>query len=281
MSLPCGICGSCLSDTLKMLQSYGSLCELILLHTFLALFLLIMVQSEKCQHRSLTCVCSKCMGINVNRSCVWDSVTASREQPSITSHSWHSAVFVLEHFGLTISMCEVISTWRKLQLNYLPSKTVRKMNSRRVRDSDSPTFSLSVSFSTYPTIAKDHTGWSHKSKAVLPQLASTEAAHFQQDREHCVPATWALPASSGGMCSPGWILTLSCYPCQLPSAFLSTDFWLPGMCRDTALHSLINHRVTEPLLFHTKLSTLLGLRNLCGPAVVFQKNFEGREKVTK
>lgn len=56
------------------------------------------------------------------------------------------------------------------------------MNSRRVRDSDSPTFSWPVSFSTYPTIAKDHTGWSHKSKAVLQQLASTEAACFQQDR---------------------------------------------------------------------------------------------------
>lgn len=56
------------------------------------------------------------------------------------------------------------------------------MNSRRVRGSDSPTVSWPLSFSTYPTIAKDHPGWSHKSKAVLQQLASTEAACFQQDR---------------------------------------------------------------------------------------------------
>lgn len=266
---------------LKMLQLYSSLCELALLHTLADWFLLIMVQSEKCQHRSLTCLCSKCMGIIVNRSSVWDSVTVSREQPNTISHSWHSAVFVLGHFGLTVPICEVISTWRNLQLKYLPSKTIRKMTSRRVRDSDSPTFSWPVRFSTSPTVAKDHTGWSHKSKAVFQQLASTEAARFQQHRVQWVPATWALPACSGGMCSPRWIPALACFPCQLPPASLSTDFWLPGMCWDTALHSLLNQGVTEPLLFHTKLSSILGFRNLCGPAVVFKKKFEVEEKVRK
>lgn len=215
-----------------MLQLYGSLCELILLHKFLRWFLIIMVQSEKCQYQNLTCLCFKCMGISINRSCVWDSVTVSREQPSITSHSWHSAVFVLGHFSLTVSMCEVTSTWRSLQLNYLPSKTIRKMNSRRVRDSDSPTFSWPVSYSTHPTTAKDHTGWSHKSKQ---QLASTEAAHFQQDTMQCVPATWALPACSGGMCSPGWIPTLLL---SLPAPFSLSQ------CRLLAAKDVPGHSFT-------------------------------------
>lgn len=72
---------------LKRLQLHGTLCELILLHTFLGLFLLIMVQSEKCQHRSLTCLCSKCMGISANRSCVGDSLTVSENsQASLHIH---------------------------------------------------------------------------------------------------------------------------------------------------------------------------------------------------
>lgn len=206
-----------------------------------------MVQSEKCQHRSLTCLCSKCMGISAKRSCVGDSLTASRKQPGISSLSWHSAMFVLGHFGLTVSMYEVIFTWNmwivinmetvNRQLNHLPSKTVRKMNNRRVRDSESSTFSWPVSFSTYPTIAKDHTGWSHKSKVLLQQLARTEAARFQQDRVQCVPATWALPACSGGMCSPGWILTLSviCASSLQPFSVRNSD--CQG-CTGTQLYTL-------------------------------------------